>query len=82
MNLKSTEKIYSERHQLRREPKSIFQGVANNGLGYDVEVIYGFPEYETKLIWCQQGNDVVSAAAIRSAMVDFLRLVVPDQQCI
>ena len=45
-------------------------------------ISYCFHEYDIKLIWCQQGNDVVGAAAIRSAMVDFLWLVVADLLCI
>ena len=36
------------------------------------------PDYDVKLVWHQQGNDIVSLAAICTAMVDFLCLVVPD----
>ena len=40
--------------------------------GYDVKLIRCCPEYDAKLIWHPQGKDIVSAAAICAAAVDFL----------
>ena len=49
--------------------------------GYDVKLICCCPDYDVKLIWRQQGNDIVSMAAICATTVDFLCLVVPKLLC-
>ena len=51
------------------------------GPGYDIKLIRCCHDYDVKLIWCQQGNDIVSLAAICAAAVDIYCLVVPDLLC-
>ena len=45
--------------------------------GYDVKLIRRCPEYDVKLIWHQQGKDIVRVAAICVSAVNFLLQLYP-----
>ena len=48
--------------------------MTQTGPGYDIKLIQ-CPDYDVELIWRQQGNDIVSLAAICAAAADFPCLV-------